>query len=936
MRGTVLALAVLLALCDPAPGAGARRGPLARREAERENRLDVPLAIEVVGPQGNQLPARAGIPFPQGTIHRPDMLRLRDGNNRELPLQTQTLSTWADGSVRWLLLDSRLDIRRPGRFPVFLAVGDTPRPSTSAVGGQNETSIRLASGLLELVLARQGVPRFVGLPAPADGTWELTVVSGDRLFRSTAGTATTRLAETGPLRGEAVIAGSLADGDDAPFRYEVRVSLLRESRLLECHVDVWPSQSESGRKVEEIHLSFGLELGAGTVAFGGDQPDTRFRRAGEEFRLRQETPSRYEATVDGTTVAEGNLADGWILADGFCLAVRQFANSPSRTLLLADHVATGKGTGNGGPMVFGLGFGLPSPWDAQRFSRRLDEPVLLHPGPVWLARSGGLGGFPLPDEDTAELESLFDPRDAAALFLQWARTGRRRWFDAALEDHSPWIPGLVSRYLFTGERQALERARRLAAGGGQGSWALTDLYEATRHPGILDTIRRQNRDVAAALNSAGAGEWRQGDSCARRAAVHALGLARSLPLFEGREQRRQLAALERLANWQLAYGRLPEMSGIRPSPGTGHQTADAARMLEVWATLDAATGQTRYRDLAEPFFQRLLEEGQPVTEARSLFAYTGWRQAETRPRLEQDIARPEADVDFLLACQHRGGGFGLVPGFPADLESTYRAIESLRLVGGDVPRVNRCAAWISSCRHTSGGYANRPGGDDPDVASTFFALHALALLRSPPEDSETTAGWLAEHLQREANENGGAEVDAVAYGVLALALLSREPPAAVRTRFALLSRQVDRGGFAGFGATAHTGSTALAATALRLLPKHPGENEHDRGLLAWLASLRRDDGGYGWPNSRYSTLPNTVHVLTTLGAIRASLSERELSQTRRFVLRCRSPQGGFGSRPGRTPTVLHTWQGIRAALLLGPEATPERSAAPPPHRENDR
>ena len=336
-------------------------------------------------------------------------------------------------------------------------------------------------------------------------------------------------------------------------------------------------------------------------------------------------------------------------------------------------------------------------------------------------------------------------------------------------------------------------------------------------------------------------------------------------------------------------------------------------MLEVLTFLHGTTGKDSYRDLAETLYDTLVEEYSTAVNVRSLLAYAARRQLP--PPGPDTVAPPQADAAFLISCQNDDGGFGLAPGFPSDLDSTYRAVDSLRLLGVPVPRARRCAAWIAACRLPVGGYANRPGGQDPETAWTCFALHSLAQLGVPPPELERTVAWLKEDFQPDGSWPNSTAV--AAYAVQTLALLGETAPEPVTVRSFLLSRQIDRGGF-GEGDHAQTATTALVLNALR----QQGGMDQTRGLLAWLASLRRHDGGYGWPDADHSSLATTTHVLASLSAISATLTEQELSRTRRFVRQCRSATGGFANRPDRTPTVLHTWYGVRAAAYLGPEPTP--------------
>jgi hypothetical protein len=67
--------------------------------------LEVPLLLDSpiahVAPQ----PVTRGVPFPRGALQDPQTLGLFDHAGAPIPLQTEPLARWPDGSVKWLLLD---------------------------------------------------------------------------------------------------------------------------------------------------------------------------------------------------------------------------------------------------------------------------------------------------------------------------------------------------------------------------------------------------------------------------------------------------------------------------------------------------------------------------------------------------------------------------------------------------------------------------------------------------------------------------------------------------------------------------------------------------------------------------------------------------------------------------------------------------------------
>jgi len=70
-----------------------------------------PLVVEEPsGVERRAWPVTSGVPLAEGVVADSSCVRLRlDG--KELPLQTETLSRWPDGSIKWLLLDFQIDLQ---------------------------------------------------------------------------------------------------------------------------------------------------------------------------------------------------------------------------------------------------------------------------------------------------------------------------------------------------------------------------------------------------------------------------------------------------------------------------------------------------------------------------------------------------------------------------------------------------------------------------------------------------------------------------------------------------------------------------------------------------------------------------------------------------------------------------------------------------------
>ncbi|MHC4402805.1 MAG: exo-rhamnogalacturonan lyase family protein [Planctomycetota bacterium] len=72
-------------------------------------------------------PVTSGIPLAEGGLKNPNACALFTADGTELPLQTEALARWPDGSVRWLLLDFQVDLAPNQAKSLSLRYGDDVR-----------------------------------------------------------------------------------------------------------------------------------------------------------------------------------------------------------------------------------------------------------------------------------------------------------------------------------------------------------------------------------------------------------------------------------------------------------------------------------------------------------------------------------------------------------------------------------------------------------------------------------------------------------------------------------------------------------------------------------------------------------------------------------------------------------------------------------------
>lgn len=214
------------------------------------------VALTVTEPSGvNRVdwPVTSGVPFARGEIAEARRIALFDERNQEVPLQTDVLARWPDGSIRWLLLDFQAGLQANQTKTYTLRFGDEVQRAAiqDAVRMTSDDSgARIEAGPLRLNLSRQRFRLFddARLDLDGDGVCEddeqittgddagivLTTSDGES-FRADRGPAEITVEESGPLRACVRIEGAHHAGDKRMFRYIVRLHAFRGKPFVKVH-----------------------------------------------------------------------------------------------------------------------------------------------------------------------------------------------------------------------------------------------------------------------------------------------------------------------------------------------------------------------------------------------------------------------------------------------------------------------------------------------------------------------------------------------------------------------------------------------------------------------------------------------------------------------------------------------------------------------------
>ena len=483
-RARVLAVAVLAALCVPAAGEVVR--------------LSV---TEPAGVARTAWPVTSGVPLGRAAVKDHRALALFAADGKQIPLQTQVLSKWPDGSVRWVLLDFQTDLkpRETKRFELRYGPGVTraPVPSRMRVSRQDgdvtvstgPMRVRLSSKAFRLLDAVWlGSRRVTG---GADAGIVLKTPDG-KAFRADGTEAELTIEEAGPVRACVRIDGKHAAGEASLFRYVVRVHAFAGLPVLKvCYTFINDHADALMAKVDSLNLAFTLADARGAKGvLGGaardqgrlmqvdEQPAAGWAAVGSDAgglavgvrEFRQNWPKALavdarrgrldvgilptfeKGLYDGRPLAEENKLYYWLRGGVYTFKVGVARTHELWVRVLADR---------------------PDPDKLGRFFRAAEEPLLATCEPAHVAATKVFG--PLPPAGKAGGYAAYDEAIAKALTDHLRLRDRGREY--GMLNYGDWFGergvnwgnleydlghGMFLQYLRTGDRRYFLRGEQAA------------------------------------------------------------------------------------------------------------------------------------------------------------------------------------------------------------------------------------------------------------------------------------------------------------------------------------------------------------------------------------------------------------------------------------------------------------------------------------------
>ena len=215
------------------------------------------MSLKVIEPSGvarHQWPLTSGIPLARGALKNAGRVKLFDGSGKQLPLQTESLVRWPDGSIRWLLVDSLIDLQAGKTAKLNLRydreVNTNQRKSQKLQIDETKSQVTVITGALKITVSKQQFRLLdqVWIDRNKDGRYsndervtastgagiELRTPGGE-LFRADGGQCEIRVEQRGPIRACLRIEGHHRRKTGKMFRYVVRLHFWRGQPFVRMH-----------------------------------------------------------------------------------------------------------------------------------------------------------------------------------------------------------------------------------------------------------------------------------------------------------------------------------------------------------------------------------------------------------------------------------------------------------------------------------------------------------------------------------------------------------------------------------------------------------------------------------------------------------------------------------------------------------------------------
>jgi PcRGLX-like protein central beta sandwich domain/PcRGLX-like N-terminal RIFT barrel domain len=478
---------------------------------------NIPMTVEEpTGINRQMWPVTSGVPLSQGALKNPSQVKLLH-RQTEIPLQTEVLSKWLDGSIKWLLLDFQIDLKANEKKNLSLIYGPETRPGVIDDPiriDKEQNALTITTGPIQykinkkefrlldsLWLDKNRDGKFSDeerLTSPEGSGIELKTPDGQN-FWADAAEAKISIEQSGPVRACIRVDGKHASPEGEMFSYILRIHAFKGKPFLRIHYTfINDHQDTLMAKIDSLNLNFTLNGKSSTGILEGKKTNAA--------RLFQVDDRRFE--ING--IKAGKRASGWAAVgngeNGFAIGMRQFwQNWPKsievepRSIKLGVCPQFPAGLYDGKPIkeesklyyylrdgayTFKVGLartheiwatffnGAPNAKHLGRFFSAAEDPLLATCDPTYVSATGAIGNTPPADKTKyygydkwvysamkSHLKRREKIREYGMLnYGDWYGERQVNWGNLEYD----LAHGLFIQYLRTGDRQYFLRAEQAA------------------------------------------------------------------------------------------------------------------------------------------------------------------------------------------------------------------------------------------------------------------------------------------------------------------------------------------------------------------------------------------------------------------------------------------------------------------------------------------
>ncbi|GAT34427.1 hypothetical protein TSACC_22852 [Terrimicrobium sacchariphilum] len=293
----------------------------------------VPVTFTEESGVGREASVRFGFPLPKGAIFEKAGARFSDAKGSPLPAQFTVTSRWPDGSIRWLLIESRIKIEAnesATSYVSFAEKADGKSTDNTLTLSQDDKTLQISTGAVTVTIDKTHfnlIAKAFGSSEKVPSAWKsdasgITLTATDGTAYSTAALPPESIAveESGPERITIRVDGRYGDGSGKSFmRYTTRLTFRRASPVVEiAHTHINDDLSHEFTDIASLDLNLQAPDTITQVLANLPTADDKGARlvSGRELSVFQSSDSHSSWTIDGQTKPGGRTSGSWLVSAG--------------------------------------------------------------------------------------------------------------------------------------------------------------------------------------------------------------------------------------------------------------------------------------------------------------------------------------------------------------------------------------------------------------------------------------------------------------------------------------------------------------------------------------------------------------------------------------------------------------------------------------------